>query len=128
LTIIYQKYRWGWFAFNAGCAYGVTGGKWDYAVRAGIGTALATYGAGACSLIYSMIKNKGRVDVYEVISGILASISKFITTSNFNNAKQSHFNLFSHDQFMLLFDANVHLCLVWSIHCICVNNVDPSYG
>lgn len=55
----------------------MTGGKWDYAVRAGVGTALATWGGGACSLIYSMAKNKGRVDVYEVISGILASLSRF---------------------------------------------------
>jgi Amt family ammonium transporter len=67
---------WGWLAFNAGCSYGVTGGKWAYGVRGGVGTALATWGAGAVSIIYSMIKNKGKVDIYEVVTGILGSLSE----------------------------------------------------
>ncbi|KAG5673238.1 hypothetical protein PVAND_003301 [Polypedilum vanderplanki] len=65
---------WGWLAFNAGCAYGMTGGKWAYAARGGCGTALATWGAGAFSIIYSMVRNKGRVDIYEVVTGILAAL------------------------------------------------------
>lgn len=67
---------WGWIGFNAGSSYGITGGKWDYAARAGVGTTLATMGAGAFSIIYSMLKNKGKVDVFEVISGILASLGE----------------------------------------------------
>ena len=54
----------------------MTGGKWAYAARAGVGTALATWGAGACGLVYSMFLHKGKVNVYEVISGILAALSK----------------------------------------------------
>ncbi|KAG5673239.1 hypothetical protein PVAND_003302 [Polypedilum vanderplanki] len=65
---------WGWLAFNAGCAYGITGGKWAYAARGGCGTALATWGAGAFSIIYSMVRNKGRVDIYEVVTGILCAL------------------------------------------------------
>jgi ammonium transporter, Amt family len=68
--------RWGWLAFNAGCSYGLTGGKWHYAVRAGVGSALATWGAGCVSIVYSMKKHKGKVDVFEVLSGILSSLSE----------------------------------------------------
>lgn len=67
---------WGWIGFNAGSSYGVTGGKWAYSARAGVGTALATMGAGAFSILFSMFKNKGKVDVFEVISGILASLGE----------------------------------------------------
>lgn len=65
---------WGWIAFNAGSSYGVTGGKWDYSARAGVGTTIATMSAGAFSILFSMFKNKGKVDVFEVISGVLASL------------------------------------------------------
>lgn len=67
---------WGWIGFNAGSSYGITGGKWDYAARAGVGTTVATMAAGVFSILYSMYKNKGKVDVFEVISGILASLGK----------------------------------------------------
>lgn len=67
---------WGWIGFNAGSSYGVTGGKWQYAARAGVGTTIATMSGGAFSILYSMWKNKGKVDVFEVISGILASLGK----------------------------------------------------
>lgn len=70
--------RWGWLAFNAGCAYGMTGGKWAYGARAGVGSALATWGGGAVSIIYSMFRHKGKVDVFEVISGILSSLSELL--------------------------------------------------
>lgn len=73
---------WGWIGFNAGSSFGVTGGKWQYSARAGVGTTLATMGAGVFSILYSMWKNKGKVDVFEVISGILASLGNnlnFIT-------------------------------------------------
>lgn len=63
-------------AFNAGCSYGVTGGKWAYAVRAGVGSALATWGAGFVSIVYSMLRHKGKVDVFEVLSGILSALSE----------------------------------------------------
>lgn len=63
--------------FNAGCPYGVTGGKWHYAARAGVGTALATWGAGAASIFFSMYKHKGRVDIYEICTGIISALSEF---------------------------------------------------
>lgn len=69
---------WGWFAFNAGCSYGLTDGKWHYAVRGGVGTAVATWGAGFASIIFSMSRNKGKVDVFEVISGIISALSEKI--------------------------------------------------
>lgn len=53
----------------------MTGGKWAYAARGGVGTALATWGGGAFGLVYSMFLHKGRVDVYEIISAVIASLS-----------------------------------------------------
>jgi ammonium transporter, Amt family len=67
---------WGWLAFNCGCSYGVTGGKWHYAARAGVGTALATWGAGTFGIFYSMCLHKGKVDVFEVVSGIISALSE----------------------------------------------------
>jgi ammonia channel protein AmtB len=74
-------YRWGWLAFNAGCSYGITGAKWAYAARGGVGTALSTWGAGAFGLFYSMFLHKGKVDVYEIISAVIASLSKLLKLS-----------------------------------------------
>lgn len=67
---------WGWIGFNAGSSYGVTGGKWEFAVRAGAGTTLASMVAGCASLLFSIIKHKGKVDVYEVISGVLSALGE----------------------------------------------------
>lgn len=67
---------WGWIGFNAGSSFGVANGKWEIAARAGVGTTLATMGAGVFSVLFSMWKHKGKVDVFEVISGILASLGK----------------------------------------------------
>jgi ammonia channel protein AmtB len=68
---------WAWLAFNAGCSYGVTGGKWEYAVRAGINTALFSWGGGAASILFSMARHKGTVDIFEVVSGVLSALGKF---------------------------------------------------
>lgn len=78
---------WGWIGFNAGSTYGITGGKWQYAARAGVGTTLATMAAGVFSILYSMYKNKGKVDVFEVISGILASLGETFVEIINNNKK-----------------------------------------
>jgi ammonium transporter, Amt family len=67
---------WGWLAFNAGCSYGIAGGKWHYAARGGVGTALCTWGAGTFSILYSMYLHEGRVDVFEVISSVLSGLSE----------------------------------------------------
>lgn len=65
---------WGWIGFNAGSSYGITGGKWEAAARAGAGTTLATMSGGMAAIFYSLIKHKGKVDVLEVICGILAAL------------------------------------------------------
>lgn len=89
---------WSWIAFNCGCSYGITGlfkitplllkwwsiiknkyflgGKWHYAARAGVGTAVASWGAGAFGIVYSTIIHKGKVDVFEVVSGIICSMGE----------------------------------------------------
>lgn len=73
---------WGWIGFNAGSSYGVTGGKWEFAVRAGAGTTLASMSGGIASLLFSIIKHKGKVDVYEVISGVLSALGETLLTIN----------------------------------------------
>ena len=65
---------WGWIGFNAGSTYGLTAGKWANSARAGVNTVLASMGAGAFSILYSIFMKRGQVDVFEVISGILASL------------------------------------------------------
>lgn len=67
---------WGWYGFNAGSSYGLTNGKWESAARAGATTVLASMTAGFFSLVYSLLKNKGKVSVMEVVSGILCSMGK----------------------------------------------------
>ena len=67
---------WSWIAFNCGCSYGITGGKWHYAARAGVGTAVATWGAGTFGIAYSAFLHKGKIDVFEVISGIICALGK----------------------------------------------------
>ncbi|KAG5673240.1 hypothetical protein PVAND_003303 [Polypedilum vanderplanki] len=65
---------WGWLAFNAGSTYGLSGQKWEYAARAAFMTMLASFGGGCYSLVYSMIKHKGKLDPSDIINGILASL------------------------------------------------------
>uniref|UniRef100_A0A182PF20 C2H2-type domain-containing protein n=1 Tax=Anopheles epiroticus TaxID=199890 RepID=A0A182PF20_9DIPT len=65
---------WGWLAFNSGSTYGVSGAKWAYAARAAVMTMMGSFGGGSFSIIYSMINNDGRMDVVDLINGILASL------------------------------------------------------
>jgi ammonia channel protein AmtB len=67
---------WSWIGFNAGSSYGVTGGKWEFAARAGAGTTLASMSAGMTSMMFSLAKNKGKIDVFEVMSGILSGLGE----------------------------------------------------
>jgi ammonium transporter, Amt family len=67
---------WGWIGFNAGSSYGVTGGKWEFAARAGAGTTLASMSAGMTSMMFSLAKNKGKMDVLEVLSGVLSGLGE----------------------------------------------------
>jgi hypothetical protein len=54
----------------------ILGGKWQYAARAGVGTAVSTWGAGAFGIVYSTYLHKGKVDVFEVVSGIICALGK----------------------------------------------------
>nr|XP_034838391.1 putative ammonium transporter 2 [Maniola hyperantus] len=65
---------WGWLAFNSGSTYGVSGAKWQYAARAAVMTMMGSFGGGCFGLLYSLIKNKGRADVMELINSILGSL------------------------------------------------------
>ncbi|XP_062545159.1 putative ammonium transporter 2 [Armigeres subalbatus] len=65
---------WGWLAFNSGSTYGVSGAKWIYAARAAVMTMMGSFGGGSFSIIYSMFRNDGRVDIVDLINGILASL------------------------------------------------------
>lgn len=71
---------WGWIGFNAGSSYGVTDGKWNLALKAGVGTTLASMSAGVVSVIYSMIRNKGKIDVFMSISGVVTSLGKYVAS------------------------------------------------
>ncbi|XP_039449730.2 putative ammonium transporter 2 [Culex pipiens pallens] len=65
---------WGWLAFNSGSTYGVSGFKWIYAARAAVMTMMGSFGGGSFSIAYSMIRNKGGMDIVDLINGILASL------------------------------------------------------
>lgn len=65
---------WGWLAFNSGSTYGVSGAKWQYAARAAVMTMMGSFGGGMFSLIFSMFKNDGRMDIVDLINGILGSL------------------------------------------------------
>ncbi|XP_055839160.1 putative ammonium transporter 2 isoform X2 [Episyrphus balteatus] len=65
---------WGWLAFNSGSTYGVSGAKWQYAARAAVMTMLGSFGGGVSSLGYSLWRNEGRLDIIDLINGILGSL------------------------------------------------------
>lgn len=87
---------WSWLGFNTGSAYGLADSKWEAAARAGAGTIVATMAAGMTSIIFSLIKHKGKVDVYGVTAGIVSSLGKiFIQIANLiniNNLKNNSRN------------------------------------
>uniref|UniRef100_A0A1B0GNF3 Ammonium transporter AmtB-like domain-containing protein n=1 Tax=Phlebotomus papatasi TaxID=29031 RepID=A0A1B0GNF3_PHLPP len=65
---------WGWLAFNSGSTYGVSGAKWQYAARAAVMTMMGSFGGGTFSVIYSMLKNDGKMDIVDLINGILGAL------------------------------------------------------
>lgn len=67
---------WGWLAFNAGSSYGLTDGRFDSAARAAAGTIISSIVGGFTGLIGSMIRNKGKTTVIDVIGCILASLGE----------------------------------------------------
>lgn len=65
---------WGWLAFNSGSTYGLGGAKWQYAARAAVITMQGSFGGGIFGLLFSMYKNRGRVDVPDIINSILGAL------------------------------------------------------
>ncbi|XP_047513915.1 putative ammonium transporter 2 [Pieris napi] len=65
---------WGWLAFNSGSTYGVSGAKWQYAARAAVMTMMGSFGGGFFGLLFTLIKNKGRAEVLDLINSILGSL------------------------------------------------------
>lgn len=52
----------------------MSGAKWQYAARAAVMTMMGSFGGGCFGLIFTLVKNKGRADVMELINGILGSL------------------------------------------------------
>lgn len=84
---------WGWLAFNSGSTYGVSGAKWQYAARAAVMTMMGSFGGGFVSSMwvqsnicissvmtffsnasYSFWRHDGRMDIMDLINGILGSL------------------------------------------------------
>ncbi|GJQ76090.1 hypothetical protein Trydic_g1841 [Trypoxylus dichotomus] len=65
---------WGWLAFNSGSTYGLSGDKWQYAARAAVMTMMSSFGGGSVSIVYSLLKNRTKIDVMDIINGILGSL------------------------------------------------------
>ncbi|KAM3956130.1 ammonium transporter [Aphomia sociella] len=65
---------WGWLAFNSGSTYGVSGAKWQYAARAAVMTMMGSFGGGCFGLLFTLIKNKGKAEVMELINSILGAL------------------------------------------------------
>lgn len=64
----------GWLAFNSGSTYAVTGESWKYCARASVMTMLASFGGGIASMCYTMTMNKGKLDMLDLINGILGAL------------------------------------------------------
>jgi Amt family ammonium transporter len=65
---------WGWLAFNAGSTYGLSNSRHIYSARAAVMTMLASFGGGCFSLVFSLFKNSGRLDILDVINSILSAL------------------------------------------------------
>ncbi|XP_059062585.1 putative ammonium transporter 2 [Achroia grisella] len=65
---------WGWLAFNSGSTYGVSGAKWQYAARAAVMTMMGSFGGGCFGLLFTLIRNKGKAEVMDLINSILGAL------------------------------------------------------
>lgn len=60
-------------AFNSGSTYGLSGGRWKYAARAGVSTIMSSMGGGLVGLLFSVTSSNG-IDILSQINGILGSL------------------------------------------------------
>lgn len=52
----------------------MSGAKWQYAARAAVMTMMASFGGGTFAVLYSMYRCNGKVDIFDLINGILGSL------------------------------------------------------
>lgn len=52
----------------------LSGEKWHYAAKAAVMTMMSTFGGGTASVVYTMIKMRGRINAFDIINGILGSL------------------------------------------------------
>jgi Amt family ammonium transporter len=71
----YLILAFGWYGFNAGSGYGLSMGKWQLSARAGVNTIISSMAAAIFSVYFSMFRNKGKVSVLEVVSGMLCALA-----------------------------------------------------
>lgn len=66
------------FCCTADCLLNVkfqlSGDKWQFAARAAVMTMLSSFGGGLFSITYSFIRLKGKIDVIDVINGVLGAL------------------------------------------------------
>jgi Amt family ammonium transporter len=66
---------WGWIGFNCGSTFGITEGRWIVATRCGIKTINSSSAGGLISIVYTMIRTKGRlVKVDHIVNGVLGAL------------------------------------------------------
>jgi Amt family ammonium transporter len=66
---------WGWIGFNCGSTFGITDGRWIVATRCAINTINSSSAGGLMSIVYTLIRTKGRqVKVDHIINGILGAL------------------------------------------------------
>lgn len=52
----------------------LSGAKWQYAARAAVMTMMSSVGGGCSCIIYTLIKQKGRISVIDIINGVLGAL------------------------------------------------------
>ena len=57
-----------------GSTLGVSGTKWQYSARAAVMTLLSSFGGGYAALAFTLIRNRGKVDVIDLINGVLGAL------------------------------------------------------
>jgi len=73
--------------------YGVSGAKWHYAARAAVQTMMGSFGGGCIGLGYSMFLREGRLDIMDLINGILGSLVSVTGTGSSETGLIPHQNV-----------------------------------
>jgi ammonia channel protein AmtB len=88
--------------------YGVSGAKWHYAARAAVQTMMGSFGGGCVGLGYSMFLRDGRLDIMDLINGILGSL---VSITGIRGAHVGIGFLLGQSAPTFLMDALFHSCL-----------------